>query len=218
MLISVLPRTPTGNITAQNHKYKSFGTFQALRLSLFVGRRVTPKHRGRRAEVVVAVRLVAGDDFCWRGSDEVGERVRDTQLDGRVVVDHGGLFGSVVCAQPEPYTSQRVSDLGRPFTPGPLPDSSKLPRRRRNLHCPATCRNSRTTLLLSHSAPPGIFIIFSGARLDGDLADEFLDPFTRGALQSLKKIYLIFFFFLPGAPAPRSPLRISATDDLVESK
>ncbi|KAE8037521.1 hypothetical protein FH972_010106 [Carpinus fangiana] len=99
------PSRESGLVSCVSDFGDSFGTYRALRLGLFVGRRGTPKHRGGRAEVVVAVRLVAevlaGDYFCWRRNGEVGERVGATQLDGRVVVDHGGLFGSVgLCRTP----------------------------------------------------------------------------------------------------------------------
>nr|GMC67101.1 hypothetical protein Iba_chr02eCG11860 [Ipomoea batatas] len=52
---------------------------------------------------------------------EVGDgRWRDSSLESR-------LFGGVVSPQPKPDTSGRISDLGGPFAPRPLPNSPELP-------------------------------------------------------------------------------------------
>nr|GMC61010.1 hypothetical protein Iba_chr02bCG16020 [Ipomoea batatas] len=64
---------------------------------------------------------------------DVGDgRWRDSSLESR-------LFGGVVSPQPKPDTSGRISDLGGPFSPRPLPNSPELSnpvshRRSRFLH------------------------------------------------------------------------------------
>ncbi|PON96889.1 hypothetical protein TorRG33x02_072680 [Trema orientale] len=160
------------------------------------------KNRSRRREVSrLLARVVSRDRsrsshllllWLWYRRDEVGQSVRAAELNGGVVVHHGGFLRRVVSAQPEPHSPRRISNLGRPLPPRPLPDAAELlvgVGRRSSSTSSSTVRvgfnGSPVSGALHGGSLPDVCgeeAGLTGARLDVDLVHVTLHPLAAQEL------------------------------------